>query len=260
MREELTALASPPNPLSTGEGGRPHPAQSLKMSQQSDTKLLISMTLTEISRKYNMPLREVSRMFDEHHIWEQLLSQHEYLHQLPIEETIRFVEELIENSETFYIVYHGTTDAFEQIDLTFSQDRRDFGKGFYTTLLREQAEQWAIRLQNRRHLSKGLLYEYRFAPNSSLSIKRFTALDESWLEFIKENRVKGGCTHPFDVVIGPVADDNTMPTVLLYMNGVYTAQEAIERLRYQKINNQISFHTQKALRCLTLIRSTEIHG
>jgi len=230
------------------------------MSQQSDTELLISLALAGISSKYSLPLSKVTKIFDEHHVWEQLLSQHEYLHQLPVEDTISFVEELIANLDIFYDVYHGTTAEFDQIDLKFSQDRRDFGKGFYTTLLKIQAEEWAKRLQNRRHLSRGFLYEYRFEPNSSLAIRRFKTLDESWLEFIKENRVKGGCAHSFDVVIGPVADDNTMPTVLLYMNGVYTAHEAIERLKYQKVNSQISFHTSKAIECMTLIRRTEIYG
>ena len=31
-------------------------------------------------------------------------------------------------------------------------------------------------------------------------------------DLIKENRSKGGLQHKYDVVIGPVADDNTMET------------------------------------------------
>ena len=41
------------------------------------------------------------------------------------------------------IVYHGTSFDFDAIDFTKSKDRRDFGKGFYTTTIQSQAESWA---------------------------------------------------------------------------------------------------------------------
>ena len=93
-----------------------------------------------------------------------------------------------------------------------------------------------------------------FEENSVLNVKRFDALSEEWMEFIKENRSKGGLQHKYDVIIGPVADDNTMETVHLYTANILTASEAIERLRYNKVNNQVSFHTEKALQYLQLTR------
>lgn len=54
------------------------------------------------------------------------------------------------------------------------------------------------------------VYQYSFEEDSSLGIKRFDGLNREWLEFIRENRSKGGLQHKYDVVIGPVADDNTM--------------------------------------------------
>ena len=92
----------------------------------------------------------------------------------------------------------------------------------------------------------------------ALKVKRFDRLNEEWLEFIKKNRSKGGLQHDYDVVIGPVADDNTMETVQLYMANILTAEEAVERLRYNKVNNkvnnQVSFHTEKALQYVKLVR------
>jgi len=55
------------------------------------------------------------------------------------------------------------------------------------------------------------------------------------------------------IVIGPVADDNTMETVQLYIAGILTADEAVGRLKYNKVNNQVSFHTQKAIQSLKLV-------
>ena len=60
--------------------------------------------------------------------------------------------------------------------------------------------------------------------------------------------------HNYDVVIGPVADDNTMETVQLYIANILTSKEVVERLRYNKVNNQVSFHTEKALKYLKLVR------
>ena len=78
-----------------------------------------------------------------------------------------------------------------------------------------------------------------FEENSVLNVKRFDALSEEWLEFIKENRSKGGLQHKYDVIIGPVADDNTMETVQLYIAGIFTASEAVNRLRYNKISSEL---------------------
>ena len=42
-------------------------------------------------------------------------------------------------------VFHGSYTAIENIDFSFCRKRRDFGKGFYVTKIRNQAEYWAIR-------------------------------------------------------------------------------------------------------------------
>lgn len=69
------------------------------------------------------------------------------------------------------------------------------------------------------------------------------------VELFHENQVfeKMMMQHDYDVMIGPVADDNIMETIQLYIANILTAVEAVERLRYRKVNNQVSFHTEKAL-------------
>lgn len=41
------------------------------------------------------------------------------------------------------ILFHGTNILFEEIKLNKSKNKRDFGKGFYTTTLETQAKSWA---------------------------------------------------------------------------------------------------------------------
>ena len=38
-------------------------------------------------------------------------------------------------------LYHGSNKIFKEITLEKSRNRRDFGRGFYTTTIRDQAEQ-----------------------------------------------------------------------------------------------------------------------
>ena len=152
------------------------------------------------------------------------------------------------------IVYHGTSFDFDAIDLAKSKDRRDFGKGFYTTTIQSQAESWAKNIALRNGINTCFVYVYEFTFDDSLKHKHFEGLNEEWLEFIKKNRALGGIQHDYDVVTGPVADDNTMLTVNRYMNGTYTVQEALDRLAYFKVNDQLCLNTSKALRFIKLVR------
>ena len=57
-------------------------------------------------------------------------------------------------------VYHGSYVAVTNPDLMHSRENVDFGKGFYTTPIYEQAEQWAGRF--RKQNKKGIVSAYYF--------------------------------------------------------------------------------------------------
>jgi hypothetical protein len=148
------------------------------------------------------------------------------------------------------IVYHGSNVLFDHPDLGAARDRRDFGQGFYTTTLRDQADAWAKSMTDR---FGGQPHVYTFGlVTSGLAIQQFNEISIDWLDMVRANRVLGGVRHEFDVVVGPVANDNTMRTVSLYVAGVYDPQEAMRRLRYFKANDQVSLHTPRAMSQLTL--------
>ena len=224
------------------------------MSAQTDCEMLSIEAMEAYARKYDLSGNAVAELFHENQVFEKMLIQHEYLHQISFEEVMEFVDKVIADDSRELIVYHGSCSDFENIDLSKSHDRRDFGKGFYTTILQEQSKEWAYRLSLREKKREYYVYKFLFEEVSILKVKRFDRLNEEWLEFIKSNRSKGGLQHNYDVVIGPVADDNTMETVQLYIANILSAKEAVERLRYSKVNNQVSFHTKKALQYLKSIR------
>lgn len=149
------------------------------------------------------------------------------------------------------ILYHGTCYKFLQIDFSKSKDKRDFGKGFYTTTIFEQAEKWAKNQFIRYGGDGSFVKEYEYTETQNLKTKVFKSMDLEWLEFIKKCRTEGGTPHNYDIIQGPVANDNTMRTIALYISGIYTAEQAIEQLQYFKVNDQISFHSEAALKCLS---------
>jgi hypothetical protein len=156
------------------------------------------------------------------------------------------------------ILYHGSNLHFDKIDLSKSKNRRDFGKGFYTTAIREQAEDWATAIFDRYKGDGVFIYEIEYIPSDNLLVKTFEGLSEEWLLMVQQNRTLGGVQHHFDVVEGPVANDRTARTIALYIAGIIQAEDAIKRLSYNKVNNQVSFHTDAALAQLTILRKYQL--
>ena len=227
------------------------------MSIQSDIEILSIHAMETYAARNHISGEKAIEIFHRCHVFESIIIQHEYLHQVSFEEVMEYVEQIISENSRKLTVFHGTTKKFDQIDLSKSHNRRDFGMGFYTTVLEEQSREWAYRLSLREKVSKYFVYQFTFEESKALKIKRFNGLKKEWLEFIKKNRSQGGLSHSYDVVIGPVADDNTMETIQLYMSGILSENEAISRLRYNKVNNKISFHTEKALNHLNFVKRYE---
>jgi hypothetical protein len=155
-------------------------------------------------------------------------------------------------------LYHGSNSEFDRVDLKKSRDRRDFGRGFYTTTIREQAEDWARTVCSRRGFGQALLYTFDFEPTEGLRTLIFPGMSGEWLELVKENRLRGGLQHDNDVVKGPVADDNTMATITLYVDGFIDEEAALRQLAYFKVNDQVSLHTAAALGCLVLVDRSRV--
>lgn len=154
-------------------------------------------------------------------------------------------------------VYHGSYVAVPHPDLTHSRENVDFGKGFYTTPIYEQAEQWAKRF--RKQNKAGIVSEYSFDDSSLSDVKvlTFESYSEEWLDFILQCRTCKDATD-YDIVLGGVANDRVFNTVELYFDGLIDKAEAIKRLLYEKANLQIAFRTEKALSKLVFQGSVEV--
>jgi hypothetical protein len=149
------------------------------------------------------------------------------------------------------ILYHGSYAVIEKPDLSYSRLRTDFGKGFYLTPLKSQAERWAERFLHERGSAALSLYE--FLPNpgdklpSELKILEFDTHSLEWLDFITACRLGQPVDTDWDLVIGGVANDKVFDTLQLYFDKLIGANEAIGRLRYNKPNFQYCFKTQSMI-------------
>lgn len=154
-------------------------------------------------------------------------------------------------------LYHGTVFDFSEIDLSRSKSAKDFGKGFYLSADRQQAENWA-RFKSLQFDLPAQVYEYEFdeslLDDDSMKIKRFDEYTEDWAKFVFDNRqnLSDSNIHDFDIVIGPIANDRVGAQIRNYFEGNITFEVFLERLKYMKgITIQYFFGTEKAIKHLT---------
>ena len=144
------------------------------------------------------------------------------------------------------ILYHGSNMEIKTPDLKHSRKQVDFGAGFYTTPIYEQARNWCGKFIRRG--MAGIVNRYSF-DEGGLAKYRVLAFDtycEEWLDFVLDCR-RGMDQSDYDVVIGGVANDKVFNTVELYFDGLIDKTEALKRLQYEKPNLQICFRSQDIL-------------
>lgn len=156
------------------------------------------------------------------------------------------------------ILYHGSIEEVEKPQILENQRLLDFGRGFYTTSNRIQADRWATIKSRREKLKKSIVNEYIFDDRTFVSgkfkVKTFTEAREEWLDFVYKNR-----THyqesMYDIISGPVANDTLYATLTLFETGLLTKEETIKRLKVHHLFDQISFHTSEVLEELQFVKS-----
>lgn len=156
------------------------------------------------------------------------------------------------------ILYHGSYLEVKKPNLRYSRANVDFGRGFYTTPILEQAKKWCGKFKRRG--KTGIISEYSFdeVAFDTIKVLRFESYSEDWLDFILSCR-SGNDETDYALVIGGVANDRVFNTVELYFDHLIDKIEAISRLRYEQPNQQFCFRTQELMDdYLHFIRSEQI--
>lgn len=119
----------------------------------------------------------------------------------------------------------------------------------------EQAKKWAVSTTHRREEGVPIISVFGADENEfdKLELKVFEAANKEWLRYISMNRTDRSAVDSFDVVVGPVANDQAIRTVNNYLKGYFIEDIAIQLLLPQKLKDQYSLKTEKALSILKFI-------
>ena len=158
------------------------------------------------------------------------------------------------------LVYHGTNIVIEQPQIINRFKTLDFGEGFYTTENESQARDFAVKVCERRNPRLCPIvncYEFR-GDFDEFSVLRFDAPDEDWLDFVVARRKGIALKEKYDLIIGPVADDDVFGTIILYEAGQLDKEDAIKRFKVKQLYNQVVFCGESALNCLVFMKSYQV--
>jgi len=145
------------------------------------------------------------------------------------------------------IVYHGSSEIVKQPDVLHSYRALDFGKGYYVTSVREQAERWARRKADLTG-GKAIVNQYRMSDNTSgLLVKTFPDDLIEWIDFVCDCRDDKTIYQQYDLIIGKVANDRVFRVVDMYHSGIWDRDRALQDIRAYPNYDQIAFITQNAI-------------
>ena len=148
-------------------------------------------------------------------------------------------------------IYHGSNVVVEKPHILISGFNKDFGYGFYCTNIEKQARKWAL---TRR--GDSIISIYQYAPSEELKILSFPKMTDEWLDFVVDCR--RGLKHNYDVVEGPMADDQIWDYVEDFMEGVITREAFWVLAKFKYPTHQIVFCTQKSLESIKFERSISL--
>ena len=148
------------------------------------------------------------------------------------------------------LVYHGSYTEVERPRIIKGKNTKDFGVGFYCTIIKEQAQRWAKRYET------PFVNVYSLLINEKLNILEFAEMTDKWLDFIISCR--SGKLHNYDIVIGAMANDQIYNYIADYVDGVITREQFWVLAKFKYPTHQINFCTDEALKCLKFCRAERV--
>jgi len=158
-------------------------------------------------------------------------------------------------------LYHGSNMEIQRIDLQQCKPYKDFGRGFYCTTIYTQAAAMAKRVV-RIYGGTPVVTEYDFDKSlaaDALKVRCFKHPSQAWAKFIMHNRSRefkdfasAECNHDlkYDIVIGPIANDDLALLFRAFENGFLSMERLAKEMEYKQLTDQYSFHTEAAVRFL----------
>ncbi|MGE0085162.1 MAG: DUF3990 domain-containing protein [Desulfococcaceae bacterium] len=190
-------------------------------------------------------------------------------------------------SEPPEVFYHGTSSIkneyialkdIEKISIERGDPLTDFGQGFYLTSVYLQSLTYARRVANRHNrFGKGIkpiIIKYKLDVRiiKRLNGKIFSFPDNKWAEFIYNNRMGDdryicsdfhNINKKYDYVYGHLADGKIAKLIEFFKEDCRSSIDIVESFRKEIFpkfpynNDQLSLHSQRAVRCLEFLEVIE---
>lgn len=164
--------------------------------------------------------------------------------------------------EDVTLLFHGSYVPVREPRIVTGAYAKDFGEGFYLTLLQEQAERWALRkfrnLQRTNAEARPIVTVYRFEKSRAMAAcpsLLFPAMSDEWLDFIASCR--GGVPHAYAYVEGPMANDKVYNFVESFLSGSIDRDEFWRKARFSYPTHQVML-AEKALPFLHFVESYDV--
>ena len=158
------------------------------------------------------------------------------------------------------VLFHGSNIVVREPKILKSQRYLDFGAGFYMTSDFEQARKWAVRTSARREEGVATISVFEISDDyvDRVKVLAFAKPDRDWLRYITAHRTGNPPAADYDMVVGPVANDQAIRTVNNSLKGYFPEDVAIKLLLPQKLKDQYLFRTEKALDLLVFKEAKQL--
>ena len=162
-------------------------------------------------------------------------------------------------------LYHGSNVDIQKIELSKCRPNKDFGKGFYLTSIKEQAERMALCVSkmygrtpfvNIYSFNEKVLIWSDPQCDGAENVRIFEKPSEEWAKFVITNRnykrietVEGDNNFDsrYDIVCGPIANDDLALLFRQFSDGLISVETLVNEMEFKKLTDQYSFYTEKAL-------------
>ena len=149
-------------------------------------------------------------------------------------------------------VYHASCAEVKNPSVDVNGENLGFGKGFYLTNSKAEAEAWArkIAAENGEGANPIIsVYEFNYfkTKNVGYRFNEFETYNKEWLNFVVDCRKGKDVTADYDIVIAGGVNDQIVNIVEDYENNNITAEEAVEQLRYKDVKFQICILNQEII-------------
>ena len=148
-------------------------------------------------------------------------------------------------------IFHGSNAEVAMPRLPQHGQYRDFGYGCYCTHDEQSSRRRAL---TRRGSS--VLNSYTYSEHPQLKLKIFSEMTDEWLDFVAACRL--GTPHRFDVVAGPMADDQIWNYVEALLAGRISRAAFWELAKFNHPTHQLAFCTELSLQTLSFTGSVAL--